>query len=105
MVLYRFLDKLNYALENEEGNVELALPLESSNLNTVFSINSKDNPTKISFKNYNFTYTIYEKDDNKIGIEVKSKGNTQHFLGSYSSKIGSIKNIASEDLENIIFNQ
>lgn len=105
VLVYRFLDKLNYALENEEGNVELALPLDTSNLNTVFSVNSKENPTKITFKNYGFTYSIYEKDDNKIGVEVKRKGFAQNLVGIYTSKNGSLKNLALEDLENITFNK
>lgn len=105
IVLFSTEDQLNYIFVNKNGNIDFAYPKDSEIEEPTFTLDSKQNPTTLTFTNNGVTYKIYETEGEKIGVQVNAKGKISEFSGDLSSKKGSLNSLSGENLTNITFNK
>ncbi len=103
IVLFSYENELHYALINQKKNVEFAYPKDSEQENPTFTIDSKENPTALSFTNKNATYKIYETEGEKIGVQVNVNGKLSDISGDKTSQKGSLRKLADANLSNVTF--
>ncbi len=101
IVLFRNEDSLNYIIINNE-NVEFAFPKDSKQEDPKFTLDSKQNPTSLTFTNNLVTYKIYEE-NGKIGIQVNVKDSISDIEGDVTSKKGTLGKLIEAKLGNITF--
>ncbi len=102
VVLYGYNDELNYIFVNKSGDVSFAYPFDSGQENARFTLDSKENPTMLSFTNKNATYRIYETGGEKIGVEVTESGKLTDISGDVNSRKGSLRSLVGEQFSNLI---
>lgn len=102
VVLYSYRDELNYMFVNKSGDVSLAYPLDAEQEDPRFTLDSKENPTRLTFTNKNATYSIYETGNEKIGVEVETNGKRSEISGDLTSRNGSLRQLTGEKLTNVI---
>ncbi len=105
IVLFSIEDQLNYIFVNKNGNIDFAYPQDSETENPTFLLDSKVNPTTLSFINKGVTYKIYETEKEKIGVQVNVKGKLSDISGELTTQKGSLRNLIEENLSNITFNE
>jgi hypothetical protein len=103
VILFSYGNELNYAFANKAGNIDFAFPKDSKQDNPTFSVNSKENPTELSFTNKGVAYKVYELANDKIGVEVNAKGKLSDISGEAASRKGSLRNLVGENLTNVTF--
>lgn len=103
IVLFSYADELHYAFINRKENVEFAFPKDSNEENPTFAIDSKENPTALSFANKGVNYKVYETTDGKIGVEVKANGKLSDISGDLTSQKGGLRKLVEANLTNITF--
>jgi hypothetical protein len=103
VVLFSYGDELHYALIDQKENVEFAFPKDSNEENPTFALDSKQNPTALSFTNKGVNYKVYETTDGKIGVEVKANGKLSDISGDLTSQKGSLRTLVEAILTNITF--
>jgi hypothetical protein len=103
VVLFSYENELHYALINQKKNVEFAFPKDSNEENPTFALDSKENPTALSFTNKGASYKVYETANGKIGVEVKTNGKLSDISGDMTSKTGSLRKLVEANLTNITF--
>jgi len=103
VVLFSYGGELHYAFINKKENVEFAFPKDSTEENPSFAIDSKENPTVLSFTNKGVNYKVYETADGKIGVEVKTNGKLSDISGDVNAQKGNLRNIVQANLTNITF--
>lgn len=101
IILYNINDRmLYYAITNDKGNVELYYPVDSPYQSPDFRYDKTNG--KVSFKNKDAYYTIYDKAGN-IGIDITFKGKTHHWKGNPKSRRGSIGKLLKVKLDNVVY--
>lgn len=105
IVLFSIEDQLNYIFINKNGNIDFAYPRDSEQENPTFTLDSKENPTMLSFTNKDVTYKIYETEGEKIGVQVNVKGKLSDFSGELTTQKGNLRKLIEENLANITFNK
>ncbi len=103
VILYRQENELHYAFVNKSGNIEFAYPRDSEVENPTFIIDSKENPTALSFTNKNATYKIYETEGEKIGVQVNVNGKLSDISGDKTSQKGNLRKLVEANLTNVTF--
>jgi len=103
VILFSYGDELHYAFVNQKENVEFAYPKDSAQENPTFTLDSKENPTALSFANKGVNYKVYETADGKIGVAVKTNGKLSDISGDKTSQKGNLRQIAQANLTNITF--
>ncbi|HVE56379.1 MAG TPA: hypothetical protein VNB22_06080 [Pyrinomonadaceae bacterium] len=101
VILFSYGDQLYYAYINQKENVEFAFPVDSKQENPMFTIDSKANPTALSFINKSVNYKVYETADGKIGVQVNAAGKLSDISGDKTSQKGSLQKLAEANLTNI----
>ena len=101
VILYSYGNQLNYIFVNKSGNVTFAYPHDAGPENPGFTLDSKENPTALSFTNKNTTYKIYETGNEKVGIEVKTNGRLSQIAGDLNSRKGNLRQLLTQTLENV----
>lgn len=104
-VLFSYETMLYYAFINKSGKVDFAFPTDSDQEEPKFTIDSKENPTTLSFANKNAVYRIYEKTNEKVGVQVNVNGKFSNIAGDVKSSKGNLRQIVGANLENINFKQ
>ncbi len=99
IVLFNYDNQLNYIFVNKNGNIDFAYPRDSELENPTFTLDSKENPTTLSFINKGVTYKIYETE--KIGVQVNVKGKLSDFSGELTTQKGSLRKLIEENLANM----
>jgi len=103
VVLYSYKGELSYMFVNKSGNVEFAYPFDAGQENARFTLDSKENPTQLSFTNKNAIYRIYETGSEKIGVEVSENGKQSEISGDLNTRKGSLRDLTGENLTNVTF--
>ena len=103
VVLYEYQSQLGYALINKNQNVEFAYPQDSPQEESNFQLDSKENPTTLSFSNKKATYKIYQTADGKIGVRVSVGGKMTDIPGDPNSLKGTLNELSARNLENLSF--
>lgn len=103
IILFSYGDELHYALINRKENVEFAFPKDSEQENPAFTLDSKENPTTLSFTNKGVTYKVYETGNEKIGVQLNVNGKLSDISGDITSKKGSLRKLVDANLTNITF--
>lgn len=102
VILFSNETQLYYAFINKSGNVDFGYPQTfGQEEEPIFTLDSKENPTTLSFKNKNAVYKIYETADEKIGVEVIVKGKKSNISGDIKTLKGNLRQIADANLENV----
>ena len=71
--------------------------------NPTFKLDSKENPTTLSFSNKQATYKIYQTADNKIGVQVTVGGKLTDISADPNSQKGSLSELTAANLDNLTF--
>jgi hypothetical protein len=103
VVLFSYENELHYILINQKESIDFAFPKDSEQENPTFSLDSKENPTTLSFVNKGVTYKIYETAGEKIGVEVSVNGKLSDIPGDPNFKKGNLRQLAGANLTNIKF--
>ena len=103
IVLFSKETMLYYAFINKSGNVDLAFPNVIGQDDPNFTIDSKDNPTQLSFKNKNAVYKIYATGNEKVGVQVNVNSKLSDITGDAKSVSGNLRQIAEANFENVKF--
>lgn len=102
IVLFENDKSLSYVIINQAGNIEFAYPQDSKQEEPVFMIDSRQNPTNITFTNNQVIYKIYDE-AGKVGIQINVKGTVSDLSGSSAAKKGSLNKIIEANLNNVTF--
>lgn len=103
IVLFGYETMLYYAFINKSGNVDLAYPTDSMQEEPKFTVDSKENPTAVSFTNKTAVYKIYEKQGERVGVSISVNGKPSEIAGDVKSVNGSLRSIADGNFENVKF--
>lgn len=103
IVLFGYETMLYYAFINKSGNVDLAYPTDSTQEEPKFTVDSKEDPTAVSFTNKNAVYKIYQKSNEKVGVSVSINGKPSEISGDINSVTGSLRTIADGSFDNVNF--
>lgn len=103
VVLFSSENELHYALINQKENVEFAYPKDSEQENPMFTIDSKENPTALSFTNKGVIYKVYETEGEKIGVQVNANGKLSDISGDKTSQKGNLRKLVEANLTNVIY--
>ena len=103
VILFSYDSSLHYAFINKSGNVDFAYPKDSAQEEPSFTLDSKENPTTLSFTNKNAVYKIYESTDHKIGVQVNVNGKLTDIAGDVKTSKGNLRQIVGANLENVKF--
>lgn len=101
IVLFSYETMLYYAFFNKAGSVDLAYPTDSNDEEPKFTVDSKENPTTLSFTNKNAVYKIYAKSGERVGVSVSVNGKQSEISGDVKSASGNLRSIADANLENV----
>lgn len=80
--------------------MEFYYPNDMSHQTSNFKYDKKNG--KITFKNKDANYTIYDKSGN-IGIDITYKGKTHRWKGNAKSRRGSIGKLLKGSLDNVVY--
>jgi hypothetical protein len=101
VVLYAKNGQLNYAFIDSVGKVEFAYPKETDEESPGFVLDTAKDNLSVSFANKTVNYRVYEL-PKKIGVEATIGGILYEQIGVLHSKKGSLKDLLSEKLDNLI---
>lgn len=91
---------LYYVILDAKKNVEFYYPNDMSHQTSNFKYDKKNG--KITFKNKDANYTIYDK-SGKIGVDITYKGKTHQWKGNAKSRRGSIGKLLKGSLNNVVY--
>ncbi len=104
VVLFSYQTQLYYAFIGKTGNLDFGYPQNfGQEEDPIFTINSIETPTMLSFKNKNAVYKIYETPNEKVGVEVNVGGKQSNIEGDVKTSNGNLRQIADANLENVKF--
>ena len=103
VVLFSYQTQLYYAFLGKSGNVDFGYPKTLGEEDSTFTIDSKENPTTLLFKNKNVVYKIYETSNEKVGVEVNVGGKKSNIAGDVKTSNGNLRQIADANFENVKF--
>lgn len=93
-------DRLCYVILDAKQNVEFYYPFEELRQTSDFIFYRKNG--KLTFKNKDASYTIYDK-SGKIGVDITYKGKTHQWKGNAKSRRGSIGKLLKGSLNNVVY--
>ena len=93
-------DRLYYVILDAKQNVEFYYPFEELRQTSDFIFYRKNG--KLTFKNKDASYTIYDKSGN-IGVDITYKGKTHRWKGNAKSRRGSIGKLLRSSLDNVVY--
>ena len=93
-------DRLCYVILDAKQNVEFYYPFEELRQTSDFIFYRKNG--KLTFKNKDASYTIYDKSGN-IGVDITYKGKTHRWKGNAKSRRGSIGELLKGSLDNVVY--